>query len=44
MPSIVDKCFGSTRAGTKAKAIEAALWYVEAENTGEFVVVSVEGV
>jgi cytoskeleton-associated protein 5 len=40
MPSIVDKCFGSNRAGTKAKAIDAALLYIEVENTGEFVVVS----
>jgi hypothetical protein len=39
MPPIVDKCFGSNRAGTKAKAIEAALLYIEVENTGEFVVV-----
>jgi cytoskeleton-associated protein 5 len=40
MPSIVDKCFGSNRAGTKAKAIDAALLYIEVENTAEFVVVS----
>ncbi|KAF8326346.1 armadillo-type protein [Cantharellus anzutake] len=35
IPALVDKCFGSTRAGTKAKAIEIALEYVAAENTGE---------
>ncbi len=40
MPALVDKCFGSTRAGTKAKAIEIALEYAAAENSGEGVVVS----
>ncbi|KAK7014891.1 cytoskeleton-associated protein 5 [Favolaschia claudopus] len=32
VPALVDKCFGSTRAGTKTQAIELALQYVEVEN------------
>jgi cytoskeleton-associated protein 5 len=39
MPALVDKCFGSTRAGTKTHAIELALQYVEVENGGAGVVV-----
>jgi hypothetical protein len=38
----VDKGFISTRAGTKAKAIEVALLYIEVENDGSGVVVSFE--
>lgn len=39
IPSLVDKCFGSTRAGTKNQALELVLQYVEVENTGSGVVV-----
>ncbi|KAI9446224.1 armadillo-type protein [Lactarius indigo] len=38
VPALVDKCFGSTRAGTKNQAIELALQYVEVENSGAGVV------
>ncbi|KAJ7219239.1 microtubule associated protein [Mycena pura] len=34
VPALVDKCFGSARAGTKTQAIELALQYVEVENSG----------
>lgn len=40
VPSLVDKCFGAARAGTKAQAIELALQYVEVENTGAGVAAS----
>lgn len=39
VPALVDKCLGSTRAGTKNNAIELALQYVEVENSGTGVVV-----
>ena len=39
MPALVDKCFGSARAGTKAQAIELSLQYVEVENGAAGVVV-----
>lgn len=39
VPSLVDKCFGSSRAGTKSQAIELALQYVEVDNGGARVVV-----
>lgn len=42
--ALVDKCFGSTRAGTKAQAVELALQYVEVENGGAGVVVCASGV
>lgn len=32
LPSIVDKCLGSTRAGTKKNALEIVLLYVEMED------------
>lgn len=32
VPALVDKCFGSTRAGTRALAVELSLQYVEVEN------------
>ncbi|KAI9459480.1 armadillo-type protein [Lactarius psammicola] len=38
VPALVDKCFGSTRAGTKNQAIELALQYVEVDNSGAGVV------
>ncbi|KAH0583910.1 hypothetical protein H2248_009502 [Termitomyces sp. 'cryptogamus'] len=38
IPALVDKCFGSTRAGTKAHAVELTLQYVEVENGGAGVV------
>ncbi|KAM0755289.1 ARM repeat-containing protein [Meredithblackwellia eburnea MCA 4105] len=39
VPSLVEKCLGSARAGTKAKAIELCLLYVEVEgDQGEGVV------
>jgi len=40
VPALVDKCLGSTRAGTRNQALEAALQYVEIENGGAGVVVS----
>ena len=39
VPALVDKCLGSTRAGTKNTAIELVLQYVEVENGGAGVVV-----
>ncbi len=39
VPALVEKCLGSTRAGTKNQAIELVLQYVEAENGGTGVVV-----
>lgn len=39
VPALVDKCFGSTRAGTKNQALELVLQYVEVENGGTGVVV-----
>ncbi|KAH9946191.1 ARM repeat-containing protein [Epithele typhae] len=32
VPALVDKCFGSARAGTKTQAVELSLQYVEVEN------------
>jgi cytoskeleton-associated protein 5 len=40
VPALVDKCFGSARAGTRSTAIELVLQYVEVENGGAGVVVS----
>lgn len=34
LPALVDKCLGSTRAGTKTQAIELSMQYVEVENGG----------
>jgi cytoskeleton-associated protein 5 len=39
VPALVDKCLGSTRAGTKNQALELILQYVEIENGGVGVVV-----
>jgi cytoskeleton-associated protein 5 len=39
MPALVDKCFGSTRIGTKNHAVELALQYVEVGNGGAGVAV-----
>jgi cytoskeleton-associated protein 5 len=39
VPALVDKCFGSARAGTKNQAVELALQYTEVENSGAGVVV-----
>lgn len=39
VPALLDKCLGSTRAGTRNQAIEAILQYVEVENSGTGVVV-----
>ncbi len=39
VPALVEKCFGSTRAGTKNQAIELSLQYVEVENSGTGTVV-----
>jgi cytoskeleton-associated protein 5 len=39
VPALVDKCLGSTRAGTKNGAIELMLQYVEVENAGAGTVV-----
>ncbi|KAF9519981.1 hypothetical protein BS47DRAFT_1370532 [Hydnum rufescens UP504] len=38
VPALVDKCLGSTRLGTKQKALALVLEYVEVENSGEGVV------
>ena len=39
VPALVDKCLGSTRAGTRNHALELVLQYVEVENGGVGVVV-----
>jgi cytoskeleton-associated protein 5 len=39
LPAIVEKCFGSSRAGTKSQSIELVLQYVEVDNGGSGVVV-----
>jgi len=39
VPALVDKCLGSTRAGTRNHALELILQYVEVENSGAGVVV-----
>lgn len=44
VPALVDKCFGSTRAGTKAQAIELVLQYAEVENGGAGIVVRLQTV
>lgn len=41
VPALVDKCFGSARAGTKHQAVELVLQYVEVENGGAGVVVRI---
>ncbi|EPQ58151.1 microtubule associated protein, partial [Gloeophyllum trabeum ATCC 11539] len=38
VPALVDKCFGSARAGTKNQAVELVLQYIEVENGGAGVV------
>ncbi|KAJ4487992.1 microtubule associated protein [Lentinula aciculospora] len=38
LPALVDKCYGSSRAGTKTHALELTLQYVEIENGGAGVV------
>lgn len=38
--ALVDKCLGSTRAGTKNNALELILQYVEVENNAAGVIVS----
>ena len=40
VPALVDKCLGSTRQGTKQKALELILEYVEVENGAAAIVVS----
>lgn len=35
MPAVVDKCLGSTRAGTRTQAVELVLQYVEMENSAD---------
>lgn len=40
VPALVDKCFGSARAGTRNQAVELTLQYVEVENNGAGVIVS----
>jgi hypothetical protein len=32
LPALVDKCLGSTRAGTRKAALEATLFYIEMED------------
>ncbi|KAK0210718.1 microtubule associated protein [Desarmillaria ectypa] len=41
VPALVEKCFGSSRAGTKAQALELTLQYVEVENGGVGVVADI---
>lgn len=38
VPALVDKCLGSARAGTRTKAIELCVLYVECASTSEPVV------
>jgi cytoskeleton-associated protein 5 len=40
IPALVEKALGAPRAGTKKKAMELAATFVEVENTGEGVMVS----
>lgn len=40
VPGLVDKALGATRAGTKKKGAELCAMYVEVDNTGEAVIVS----
>lgn len=44
VPALVEKCFGSSRAGTKTQAVQLVLQYVEVENGGVGVVVRWIGV
>ena len=39
VPALVDKALGSARAGTKRKATDLCLMYVEVENGGDGVIV-----
>ena len=39
MPALVDKCFGSSRTGTRSNALELTLQYVEVENNATGIVV-----
>lgn len=39
VPALVDKCLGSTRAGTKNQSLELVLQYVEVENGAAGVIV-----
>ncbi|KAF5380845.1 hypothetical protein D9615_003925 [Tricholomella constricta] len=41
VPALVDKCFGSSRAGTKTQAVELTLQYAEVENGGAGVVADI---
>ena len=41
VPALVDKCLGSTRAGTRNQTVELILQYVEVQNGGAGVVVRV---
>lgn len=41
VPGLVDKALGAARAGTKKKGAELCAMYVEVENGGEGVMVSV---
>ncbi|TFK54917.1 ARM repeat-containing protein [Heliocybe sulcata] len=41
VPALVEKCFGSARAGTKNQAIELVLQYIEIENGGAGVVTDI---
>lgn len=41
VPALVDKCLGSSRAGTKNQAIELILQYVEVENSATGVVADI---
>ncbi|KAF8228198.1 microtubule associated protein [Tricholoma matsutake] len=38
LPVLVEKCFGSSRAGTRSQAVDLTLQYVEVENSGAGVV------
>ncbi|KAI9009704.1 armadillo-type protein [Gaertneriomyces semiglobifer] len=37
-PILVDKCLGSNRAGTKARALDVLLTYIELDSTGDAVI------
>jgi hypothetical protein len=40
VPAVVEKCLSSTRAGTKAKALELILLYVEVDSADPVIVCS----
>jgi cytoskeleton-associated protein 5 len=41
VPMIIEKSFASVRSGTRAKALDLLLMYIEIENKGDAVVVRI---